>query len=70
MMGPLRLYARFEEWTQTTSRSGSALVVGIGSAVGLLVVSPLFNDIGILTAVSLGSMMAVVHYAFDPLNNG
>jgi|APHM01.1.fsa_nt_gi hypothetical protein len=59
---------RFEEWAQAKSRSGSALLVGVASTVGLLVVGPLFNDIGILNAVSLGIMMTVVYYAFDPLS--
>ncbi|WP_273740954.1 hypothetical protein [Natrinema soli] len=65
-----QFYIRLEEWAQAMSRSGFALLVGVGSAVGLLVVSPIFNDIGILNAVSLGIMMAVVYYAFDPLNKG
>ncbi len=70
MMEAPQFYIRFEEWAQAKSRSGFALLVGVGSAVGLLVVSPLFNDIGILNAVSLGIMMTVVYYAFDPLNKG
>jgi hypothetical protein len=65
-----RLYIRAEEWARTQSRSGYALLVGVVSAVGMLVVSPLFTDIGILHAVSLGIMMTIVNYAFAPLNNG
>ncbi|GAA0672123.1 hypothetical protein ACFQDG_09820 [Natronoarchaeum mannanilyticum] len=69
-MGAPQFYIRFEEWAQAGSRSGFALLGGVGSAVGLLVVSPLFDDIGILNAVSLGIMMTVAYYAFDPLNKG
>ncbi|SER66253.1 hypothetical protein SAMN04489841_4236 [Natrinema salaciae] len=53
MMEAPQFYIRFEEWAQAKSRSGFALLVGVGSAVGLLVVSPLFNDIGIVNYSAL-----------------
>ena len=64
-----QLYIRVEEWAQARSRSGFALLVGIVSAVGMLVVSPLLTDIGITHAVSLGIMTTIVNYVLDPLKS-
>lgn len=66
----LQFYVRVEKWARSQSRGGFALLVGVVSAAGMLVVSPLFTDIGILHAVSLGIMTTIVNYAFDPLNDG
>lgn len=61
-------YVRFEEWVQAQSRGRSALLVGAGSAIGVFLVTPLFNDIGIRHAVSSGVMMTVVYYALEPVD--
>ena len=61
-----RLYGRVEEWARNLSRLKYALVVGLTTAIGILVISSALREARLFDAVLMGITMTTVYYVLDP----
>jgi len=63
---PRQLYHRLDTRVRALSRVSYALLIGLGSAIGVFAVRSLMPGDGSFGPVVIGVSMAVVYYAFDP----
>ena len=62
------LYRRLDNRVRALSWVSYALLIGVVSAVGVLVVRTLMPGEGSFGPIAMGGSMAVVYYAFNPNN--
>ncbi|WP_128477861.1 hypothetical protein [Halorussus pelagicus] len=61
-----RWYRRLDEWTQSLSRLGYAVLTGATAFCSYLLVGSFFGKFAVVSAVAMGLTLTVLYYALDP----